>query len=98
MAARRGVPLESSALSRPTSLSTVAPPPRGLVHLDEAERRDPRHHRSWFALVDGNSHQFVGKVDSASLSDAKVIGGLPQDLLNWVDSRGGPTSEGYVEI
>ena len=25
--------------------------------FDEAERRDPKHRRSWVALVDGNSHQ-----------------------------------------
>jgi hypothetical protein len=25
--------------------------------FDEAERRDPRHQRTWVALVDGNSHQ-----------------------------------------
>jgi hypothetical protein len=25
--------------------------------FDEAERRDPQHHRTWVALVDGNNHQ-----------------------------------------
>jgi hypothetical protein len=25
--------------------------------FDEAERRDPNHHRTWIALVDGNNHQ-----------------------------------------
>ena len=25
--------------------------------LDEAQRRDPRHRRTWVALVDGNNHQ-----------------------------------------
>ena len=25
--------------------------------FDEADRRDPRHRRTWVALVDGNSHQ-----------------------------------------
>lgn len=25
--------------------------------FDEAERRDPHHHRTWVALVDGNNHQ-----------------------------------------
>lgn len=25
--------------------------------FDEAERRDPKHHRCWVALVDGNNHQ-----------------------------------------
>ncbi|MCY7298507.1 MAG: ISKra4 family transposase, partial [Ilumatobacteraceae bacterium] len=29
-----------------------------ITHVfDEAERRDPGHHRTWVALVDGNRHQ-----------------------------------------
>lgn len=25
--------------------------------VDDADRRDPDHHRTWVALVDGNNHQ-----------------------------------------
>ena len=35
--------------------------------FDEAERRDPAHHRTWVALVDGNNHQIERvKAESAA--------------------------------
>jgi hypothetical protein len=40
-------------------IASVAEDAAGVVKriFDEADRRDPQHHRTWVALVDGNNHQ-----------------------------------------
>jgi len=40
--------------------------------FDEAERRDPGHHRTWVALVDGNNHQIERIEAEASRRKVKV--------------------------
>jgi hypothetical protein len=40
--------------------------------LDEAERRDPEHHRTWVALVDGNNHQIQRIKAGAKARKVKV--------------------------
>jgi hypothetical protein len=43
--------------------------------FDEAERRDPRHRRTWVALVDGNNHQ-IDRIEAearARLVDVTIV-------------------------
>jgi hypothetical protein len=40
--------------------------------LDEAHRRDPKHHRTWVALVDGNNHQIQRIKAGAKARKVKV--------------------------
>ncbi len=40
--------------------------------FDEAERRDPDHHRSWVALVDGNNHQ-INRIEAEAQARAITI-------------------------
>jgi hypothetical protein len=40
--------------------------------FDEAERRDPKHRRTWVALVDGNSHQIQRIKSEANKRGVKV--------------------------
>ena len=40
--------------------------------LDEAQRRDPKHHRTWIALVDGNNHQIQRIKAGAKARKVKV--------------------------
>jgi len=57
--------------------------------FDEAERRDPDHHRRWVALVDGNNHQ-IDRLERPGILDSsrfRVMLGLSG--LVWVDGRRG---------
>jgi hypothetical protein len=40
--------------------------------LDEADRRDPEHHRTWVALVDGNHHQIQRIKAGAKARQVKI--------------------------
>ena len=40
--------------------------------LDEADRRDPKHRRTWVALVDGNNHQIQRLKGGAKARNVKV--------------------------
>lgn len=48
--------------------------------FDEAERRDPHHHRTWVALVDGNNHQIDRIQTEANARGADVT--IVVDLIH----------------
>jgi hypothetical protein len=72
--------------------------------FDEAERRDPNHHRTWVALVDGNNHQ-IDRVNAESaargIDVAVVIDFIHVLEYLWAAAwcffaEGDPAAEGWV--
>lgn len=72
--------------------------------FDEADRRDPDHHRSWVALVDGNNHQ-IQRV-KAEAEARKVTVPIIVDLVHVLEylwraawcfyAEGDPAAEAWV--
>jgi hypothetical protein len=51
--------------------------------LEEAQRRDPEHHRRWVALVDGNNHQIQRIKAGAKARKVKVT--IVVDFIHVLD-------------
>jgi hypothetical protein len=72
--------------------------------FDEAERRDPKHRRTWVALVDGNNHQIDRIQDEAATRKVTVT--IVVDLIHVIEylwgavwcffAEGDPDAEAWV--
>ena len=68
-----------------------------VVHriFDEAERRDPAHHRCWVALVDGNNHQINRIEAEASARGVEVT--IVVDLIHVLEYLWGAAWSFFTE-
>lgn len=72
--------------------------------FDEAERRDPDHHRSWVALVDGNNHQ-IDRIQAEAITRSVNVT-IVVDLIHVIEylwgavwcffNEGNPDAEAWV--